>query len=409
MPATALTTMSPVFQSCSLHGRAPALCALLTVVLLLSGCGPSTPASAPAPVVPPPPEVGVITVALGEVAMVEELPGRVEASRVAQVRARAAGIVLSRQFREGADVKAGQLLFTIDPAPYEAALASARAGLARAQANLSQSSALAERYRPLVAANAVSKQDFANAVASQKQAEAEVLAGQAAVQTAQINLGHTSVTAPISGRIGRALVTEGALVGQGEATPLGIIQQIDPVYINFTQSANEALRLRRDFEQGRLKRAAGSEAALVTVILDGGAVHPQTGRLLFSDLTVDQGSGQVTLRAEVPNAGGLLLPGLYVRVRLEQAKASNAVLLPQQAVTRATQGDTVLVVGTDGKVSARPVKVGGSNQGQWLVLDGLRAGEQVIVDGFQKLRPNQPVKAVPWSAPRSPAAAPARS
>lgn len=387
-------------------------------LLAATGCGQSTnpnpgspqgasPAAAPA--APPPPEVGVLTVALSDVAVVEELPGRVEASRVAQVRARAAGIVLSRRFREGADVKSGQLLFSIDPAPYEAALASAKAGLARAQANLSQASALAERYRPLVAANAVSKQDYANAVASQKQAEAEVLAGEAAVQTAQINLSHTSVSAPISGRIGRALVTEGALVGQGEATALAVIQQIDPVYVNFTQSANEALRLRRDFEQGRLKRTVGNEAALVTVILDGGSAHPQPGRLLFSDLTVDQGSGQVTLRAEVPNPGGQLLPGLYVKVRLEQAKAANAVLMPQQAVTRATQGDTVMVVGSDGKVSVRPVKVGGANQGQWLILDGLNNGEQVIVDGFQKLRPNQPVKPTPWSPPRTPAAPAPRS
>ncbi len=373
----------------------------------LAACSPSepgksapsgTPPQAAAPT-PPPPQVGVLTVTLTEVGLIEELPGRVEPLRIAQVRARAAGIVQQRLFREGADVKAGQVLFRIDPAPYEAALASAQATLARAQANLSQASALAERYRPLVAANAVSKQDYANAVAAQKQAEAEVLAGQAAVQTASINLSHTTVTAPISGRIGRALVTEGALVGQGEATPLAVIQQIEPVFVNFTQSANEAMRLRRDFEQGRLQRATGSEAALVRVLLDGGSIHPQAGRLLFSDLTVDATSGQVTLRAEVPNPGGVLLPGLYVRVRLEQAKAANAMLLPQQAVTRSSQGDTVMLAGADGKITVRPVKVGGSNQGQWLILDGLRNGEQVIVDGFQKIRPNQPVRPVPWSPP----------
>ena len=398
-----LAVYAPIFMS-------------LIASALFSGCSPSgsggTPspgggspaASAGAPAGPPPPEVGIVTVTLGEVGLIEELPGRVEPSRIAQVRARAAGIVLQRQFREGADVKAGQVLFRIDPAPYEAALASAQASLARAQANLSQASALAERYRPLVAANAVSKQDYANAVAAQKQAEAEVLAGQAAVQTATINLGYTTVTAPISGRIGRALVTEGALVGQGEATPLAVIQQIDPVFVNFTQSANEALRLRRDFDEGRLRRASGNGAALVTVVLDGGTVHPQAGRLLFSDLTVDATSGQVTLRADVPNAGGQLLPGLYVRVRLEQAKAANSALLPQQAITRTNQGDTVLVVGADGKPAVRPVKIGGSSQGNWLVLDGLRDGDKVIVDGFQKIRPNQPVRPVPWSAPK-PAAA----
>ena len=375
------------------------------VAILLTACGPSgggssAPAPATAPPPPPPPAVGVVTIKLGEVGLLEELPGRVEASRIAQVRARAAGIVQQRLFREGADIKAGQVLFRIDPAPYEATLASAQAGLARAQANLSQASALAERYRPLVAANAVSKQDYANAVAAQKQAEAEVLASQAAIQTATINLGHTTVTAPISGRIGRALVTEGALVGQGEATPLAVIQQIEPVFVNFTQSANEALRLRREFEQGRLQRATGNEAALIRVVLDGGTLHPQPGRLLFSDLTVDATSGQVTLRAEVPNPGGALLPGLYVRVRLEQAKASNAVLLPQQSVNRGNQGDTVMVVDANGKISVRPVKVGGSNDGQWLILEGLRDGEQVIVDGFQKIRPNQPVRPVPWAPPK---------
>jgi membrane fusion protein (multidrug efflux system) len=235
-----------------------------------------------------------------------------------------------------------------------------------------------------------------------------VAAGRAAVQTAQINLNYASVTAPISGRIGRALVTEGALVGQGEATPLAVVQQINPLYVNFTQPANDVLRLRRAFEQGRLKRAAG-EGAFVRVLLEDGTEHPSPGRLLFSDLTVDATSGQVTLRAEVPNPGGALLPGLYVRVRLEQAKAGNAVLLPQQAVTRSAQGDSVMVVGADGKVSPRPVKIGGDQGGQWVILDGLKAGEQVMVDGFQKLRPNAPVKPVPWTPGGAPKAAAAAS
>jgi len=362
---------------------------------LLAACGPKQSAQPPAM---PPPEVGVVTVAPGDVGLVTELPGRLEASRVAQVRARAAGIVQQRLFREGSDVKAGQPLFSIDPAPYAAAQASAQAALARAQANLVQTTGLAERYKPLVEANAVSKQDYANAVAAQKQAEAEVAAARASVQTAQINLGYASVTAPISGRIGRALVTEGALVGQGEATPLAVIQQINPMYVNFTQSAAEALNLRRAFDQGRLKRAAGADGALVRVLLEDGAEHTSPGRLLFSDLTVDPTSGQITLRAEVPNPGGALLPGLYVRVRLEQAKAGNAILLPQQAVTRSDRGDSVMVVGPDGKVSPRQVKVGGEKGGQWVVLEGLKAGEQVMVDGFQKLRPDAPVKAVPWQA-----------
>ncbi len=392
------------------HPPAPHLILVASLVAALLGAcskGGNTP---PPGGGMPPPEVGVVTVAPGEVGLVTELPGRLEPSRVAQVRARAAGIVQKRLFHEGSDVRAGQPLFTIDPAPYAAAFASAQATLARAQANLGQATALAERYKPLVEANAISKQDYANAVAAQQQAQAEVAAGRAAVQTAQINLNYASVTAPISGRIGRALVTEGALVGQGEATPLAMIQQVNPMYVNFTQSASEVMKLRRALEQGRLQRAAGREGALVRVVLEDGTEHPQPGRLLFSDLTVDATSGQITLRAEVPNPNGTLLPGLYVRVRLEQAKAGNAVLLPQQAVTRTAQGDTVMVADKEGKVTPRTIKVGGEQAGQWVVLDGLKAGEQVVVDGFQKMRPNAPVKPVPWSpggSPAAPASAPA--
>lgn len=377
-----------------------------SLLALLAGCGKgagSAPAGAGAP---PPPEVGVVTVATRDIGLVTELPGRLEPSRVAQVRARAAGIVQQRLFREGSDVRAGQVLYRIDPAPYAAAQASAQASLARAEANLGQASALAQRYQPLAEANAISKQDYANAVAAQKQAEADVAAARAAVRTAEINLGHASVTAPISGRIGRSLVTEGALVGQGEATPLAMIQQIDPLYVNFTQPASEILNLRRSLEQGRLKRA-GADGAQVRVLLEDGSEHPQPGRLLFADLTVDPATGQVTVRAEVPNPRAMLLPGLFVRVRLEQAKAANAMLLPQQAVTRSPQGDSVMVVAADGKVSPRPVKVGGSQGGQWVILEGVQPGEQVMVDGFQKLRPNQPVKPVPWGAAASAAAAPA--
>jgi membrane fusion protein (multidrug efflux system) len=354
----------------------------------------------------------VVTVALGDVGLVTELPGRLEASRVAQVRARAAGILQQRLFKEGSEVKAGETLFKIDAAPYAAALASARAGQARAEAYLAQASALLERYRPLAAANAVSQQDLANAVASQKQAEADVAVGKAHVQTAGINLAYADVTAPISGRIGRALVTEGALVGQGEATQLAVIQQIHPMYVNFTQSAGEVMKLRRAMDSGQFKRAAGGNAASVRLVLEDGSDYPLPGRLLFSDLTVDSSTGQVTLRAEVPNPGGQLLPGLYVRVRLEQAQASDAFLLPQQAVTRTDKGDTVMVVDAQGKVSPRPVKIGSAKGGQWVVLSGLLAGEQVMVDGFQKLQGGGPVKPVPWRAAadaKAPAPAPAAS
>ena len=374
-------------------------------VLLLAACGQggdTKPVAGPG--ARPPAEVGVVTVSLGDVGLVTELPGRLEASRVAQVRARAAGILQQRVFKEGSYVKAGETLFKIDAAPYAAALASARAGQARAEANLAQASALLERYRPLAAANAVSQQDLANAVASQKQAEADVAVGKANVQTAGINLAHADVTAPISGRIGRALVTEGALVGQGEATQLAVIQQTHPMYVNFTQSAGEVMKLRRAMDSGQFKRAAGGSAASVRLVLEDGSDYPLPGRLLFSDLTVDSSTGQVTLRAEVPNPSGQLLPGLYVRVRLEQAQASDAFLLPQQAVTRTDKGDTVMVVDAQGKVSPRPVKIGSAKGNQWVVLSGLQAGEQVMVDGFQKLQGGGPVKPVPWRAAPAPAA-----
>ena len=375
---------------------------LLAAGLGLAACGDSPSKAAgtggPAAGGPPPAEVGVVTVTPGDVGLVTELPGRLEASRVAEVRARAAGILQQRVFREGSDVKAGQLLFRIDAAPYAAALQSAEASLARAQANRTQATALANRYKPLVAENAISQQEFANAQAAQQSAEADVAVAQAAVQTASINLGYASVTAPIAGRIGRALVTEGALVGQGQATELAVIQQVNPLFVNFTQSAAEVLRLRRSLEAGQLK-GAGAGAASVRVVLEDGSEHPQAGKLLFSDLTVDPTTSQITLRAEVPNPEGALLPGLYVRVRLEQATARDAITLPQQAVTRSARGDTVMVVDAEGKVAPRPVKLGGQQNAQWVVLDGLEAGEQVMVDGFQKLRGGAPVKPVPWVSP----------
>ncbi|WP_422084761.1 efflux RND transporter periplasmic adaptor subunit [Variovorax sp.] len=390
----------------------PRLATVAAVVLLvLAGCGKG---DAPAAQgggggARPAPEVGVVVAAPTDVGLVTELPGRLEASRVAQVRARAAGILLKREFREGSDVKAGQLLFRIDPAPLVAAAQNAQATLARAEANAVQAKALADRYKPLVEANAVSKQEYATAVASQKTAEADVVAGRAAVQTAKINLGYADVTSPIAGRIGRALVTEGALVGQGDATELAVVQQINPVYVNFTQSATDVLKLRRAVADGQYKRAGGGEAASIRVVLEDGSDYPLEGKLLFSDLTVDATTGQITLRAEVPNPKGELLPGLYVRVKLEQAQATNAITLPQQAVTRTQQGDTVSVVSADGKISQRTVKISAAKDNQWVVLDGLKAGEQVMVDGFQKLQmmpPGTPVKAVPWKKP-DPNAAPA--
>ena len=396
-----------------------AACVSVFMAFLLAACGAKTDGQAAAPGgARPAVEVGVITVRPHTVGLVTELPGRLEASRVAQVRARVAGILQKRLFREGSDVKAGERLFEIDSAPYRASLSSAEASLARALANLTQAAAQAERYKPLVEANAISTQEYVNAVAAQKQSEADVAAAKAAVQTAQINLGYASVTSPIAGRIGRALVTEGALVGQGEATQLALVQQINPMYVNFTQSTAEVLRLRKAVDSGKLKRAAAGDSAGVRVVMEDGTEYARAGRLLFADLTVDPTSGQIMLRAEVPNPDGVLLPGMYVRVRVQQAQANEVIQLPQQAVTRSGSGDSVMVVGADGKVSPRPVKIGSAQDGQWTVLEGLKAGEQVMVDGFQKLQPGAPVKTVPWqpaaakagnggSAAAAPKAAPA--
>ena len=406
MPTPSMTPISLYLQNPGAPARHKQLFMAALVTMFLAGCGKGGEAAGTgAGGAPPPAEVGVVTVRLGDVGLVTELPGRLEASRVAQVRARAAGILQKRLFNEGSDVKAGQALFTIDSAPYAAQVASAKASQARAEANAAQATALAERYKPLVEANAVSKQEYANAVAAQKQGEADVAVAKANVQTAGINLGYAAVTSPISGRIGRALVTEGALVGQGEATQLAVVQQINPMYVNFTQSAGDVMKLRNAMQSGQFKRASGAEAASVRIVMEDGTEYSKSGRLLFSDLTVDSTTGQITLRAEVPNPTGELLPGLYVRVRLEQAQASNAITLPQQAVTRTNQGDSVMIVGSDGKVSPRPVKIGSAKGTSWVVLDGLKAGEQVMVDGFQKLRPGATVKPVPWQPVGAPAGA----
>jgi membrane fusion protein (multidrug efflux system) len=377
--------------------------AAVMAVLALAACGRSSEQAAPGgaagkPAMPPA-QVGVVAVQLHAVPVIAELPGRLEAVRTAQVRARVAGILQRRLFTEGADVKAGQPLVQIDSASYQAAMDSAQASQARAEANLAQATALADRYQPLQAAKAISPQEYLNAQVAQRQAAADVLSAKAAVQTARINLGYASVTSPIAGRIGRALVTEGALVGQGEVTPLAVVQQIHPLYVNFTQSANEVMKLRQALASGALKKA-GEQAASIRIVTDDGREYPLPGKLLFSDLTVDATSGQVSLRAELPNPQGLLLPGMYVRVRLEQGQVDGGLLLPQQAVTRTSQADTVMVVGPDGMVTSRPIQVGGARGNQWVVLGGLKEGEQVMVDGFQKMmNPKAPVKAVPWQAP----------
>ena len=377
----------------------------LCTLVLLAACGKSDEGGAQGARQMPPAQVGVIRATTQAVPLRTELPGRVEALRTAEVRARVNGVVLKRLFAEGSDVKAGQPLFTIDAAPYRASVDSAQAALARSQANLAQAGATVERYRPLAAANAISRQDWVNAQAAQQAALAEVEAGRAALRSARINLDYASVTAPIGGRIGRALVTEGALVSATSATPLATIQQIGSVYVNFTQSVIEVQKLRQGMADGKLRRA-GANAAEVQVLLEDGSVHAHAGRLLFSDLAVDATSGQVTLRAEVPNPEGWLLPGQYVRVRITQGELPAAMLIPQQAVTRSAQADTVLVVGADNKPASRPVKIAGQHGDAWIVTGGLQEGEQVIVDGFQKMMvAGMPVQPVPWQRAASAAGA----
>jgi len=359
------------------------------------GAKEGAPAGSGAPQMPPP-QVGVVTLQPRVLALRSELPGRVEALRVAQVRARVNGVVLKRLFTEGSEVKEGQPLYQIDPAPYQAALDAAQAAVAKAQANRAMATELATRYKPLAEAKAISAQEYVNAEAARLQAEADVAAGQAAVQTARLNLAYARVTAPIAGRIGRAAVTEGALVGAAEGTLLATIQQVGTVYVNFTQPNAEVIRLRRALAAKQL-RQVGNGAAEVRVVLDDGSEMARPGKLLFTDLAVDPTSGQVMLRAEVSNAEGLLLPGQYVRVRLAQAELPAALTVPQQAVTRGNQGDSVMVVGADNKPQQRTVKLGSAQGNDWIVLEGLAPGERVIVEGFQKMMvPGAPVNPVPW-------------
>ena len=368
---------------------------LILAMASLSACGGADKSASAGGM--PPPQVGVVKVQFQAVALQTELPGRVEAMRIAQVRARVNGVVLQRLFTEGSEVKAGQALFQIDAAQYQAALDSVQANLAKAQANLGQAAAQAERNKPLVDARAISQQEYLVSVSVAKSAEADVAAAKAAVQSARLNLDYARVTAPIGGTIGRALVTEGALVSSAEATQLALIQQSGNVYVNFTQSANEVQQLRMALASGALRKV-GANAAQVRILLDNGSETAKPGKLLFTDLSVDPSSGQVTLRAEVPNADGMLLPGQYVRVRLSQGELPAGVLLPQQAVKRSNQSDSVLVVGADNKPLQRQVKIGQAVGNQWLVIDGLKPGEQVIVDGFQKMFiPGAPVMPVAWA------------
>lgn len=353
---------------------------LMTIVaaMSLAACGqggqPGAAGKPPAPA----PEVGVVSVTKGSTLLTQDLPGRVQAVRSAQIRARVEGVLEKRLFAEGSDVKAGSRLFHIDARTYRAAAEAARADLALAKVNV-------ERYRPLLEQKAVSQQEFDVMQAKLKQAEA-------ALALAELDLENASVPAPISGRIGRALVTEGALVGKGEATLLATIEQLDPIQVVFTESSSDLFRLRQALKKGRVSRASQAQ---VDLVLEDGSLYPRRGKLDFSAMAVDPETGSVSLRAEFPNPGRELLPGSFVRIRFPQALFEDGIRLPQRAVLSGPQGQFVLTVGADGKVLPRPVKTGTMVGNDWLITEGLDGGEQVVVDGVMKARPGSEVKAVP--------------
>ncbi len=343
-----------------------------------------------------PPEVGIVVLQPQRAALTTELPGRTSAYLIAEVRPQVGGIIQKRLFTEGADVKAGEVLYQIDPATYQAAYNSAKAALARAEANLNPVRLKAERYAELVKINAVSQQDYDDAGAALKQAEADVEAGKAALETARINLDYTRITAPISGRIGRSSVTDGALVTAGQSAALATIQQLSPIYVDVTQSSAEMLRLKQELASGLLK-SNGSTQARVKLLLENGSAYPLPGVLKFSEVTVDQTTGSITLRAIFPNPDHILLPGMFVRAIVEEGVNENAILVPQRGVTRDQAGNAmVMVVGSEEKVEPRVIKVLRTVGESWLVTEGLKAGDRVILEGLQKARPGTPVKAVPF-------------
>ena len=378
-----------------------ALGAIVAGMMLMTGCGTKTNVGAARP---SPPEVGVVVVQPQQVALTTELPGRTSPCQVAEVRPQVNGIIQKRVFTEGSDVKAGEVLYRIDPATYQAAFASAKAAEARAEANLGTLRLKEQRYGDLVKIKAVSQQDYDDAHAAFKQAEADVAYARAAVESARINLAYTRVTAPISGRIGRSTVTDGALVTASQQAALATIQYLGSMYVDVTQSTAELLRLKQNLANGVMKKGNSAQAP-VKLLLEDGSSYPLTGTLKFSEVTVDQSTGSVTLRALFPNPKQSLLPGMFVRAILEEGVEDNAILIPQRGVTRNPKGDAmVMVVGAEDKVEPRPIKVVRTVGDNWLVSEGLKAGDRVILEGIQKARPGTQVKAVPFGS--APAAAP---
>lgn len=376
--------------------------ATAAMMLSLAGCAEET-----APVAPPPPEVEVITIRPQSVVNVIDLPGRVEAIRTAEVRARVNGIIQRRLYEEGSNVSAGQPLFQIDPSELRASLSAVQATLARAQANASNAQQVVNRYQGLVADQAISQQEYDAAVAQLRTAQADVAQARAQVQSAQLSLGYSTVNAPIAGRAGRAQVTEGALVTATEGTLMTTIEQMNPVYVNFSQSSSDLLEIRRDIASGRLN-LPGLERIPVQLELEDGTTYGIAGHIDFLDLTIDEETGTVALRAEFPNPGRLLLPGQFVRARIQAGTQPDGVVAPQRAVRLTEQGGTVMVVGAKDVVEVRQVRLGELQGGNWVITSGLKPGERIIVNGLQKAQAGQPVRiAEPARAPAAarPAAA----
>lgn len=352
------------------------------------GCGPKAPQGPPAR---PPQDVGVVTLATEKVEIVTELPGRTASFRVAEVRPQVSGIILKRHFEEGGDVKEGDPLYQIDPARYQAEYDSAQAAVARAEAASQVARLLAERRQKLVNTSVISKQDYDDAVAALKQADADVASAKAALESARINLNYTKVLSPISGKIGRSTVTEGALVTSGQPDALATVHQLDPIYVDVTQSSAQLMKLRRELAAGELQDVKEASAEL---ILEDGSVYPERGKLQFSEVSVDQGTGSVALRAVFPNPQQALLPGMFVRALVAEGVNEEALLVPQRGVTRNARGQpTALVVGPDERVELRVLKTDRAIGDKWLVTEGLKAGDRVIVEGLQKTGPGAQVKA----------------
>ena len=382
------------------RGVLPLAMLVLSGSFLLSGCGEEQKQGGEMP----PPDVKVVTLKAAPLTVSTELPGRTSAYRIAEVRPQVGGIILKRNYKEGSDVKEGESLYQIDPAPFQATLNSAQAELAKARANAELARLTVNRYKPLLGTNYISRQDYDEAVSTHAQAQAAVRAAQAAVQTAQINLNYTKVTSPISGLSGKSNVTEGALVATGQSQPLTLVQQIDPIYVDVTQSSDDYLRLKHEIASGAVDKEQGKVA--VTLVTAENKDYTHKGYLEFSDVTVDETTGSITMRAVFPNPQESLLPGMFVRARVDEGVRPDAILVPQQGVIRTAKGGAVVnVVNAKNEIEVRPVTVGQAYGNKWLVTAGVNNGERVVVEGFQKIKQGAVVKATEVDLNAQPATA----